>query len=52
VRITHKGESTDAKHWGGVVCSSNEATVMVVERRDYIRLFDMNIQLIEIRRKY
>lgn len=52
VRITRKGESTDAEHWDGVACSSDETTVMVVERRSYIRLFAMNVQLMKVRRKY
>ena len=33
---THKGESTDAGHRGGITCSSEEASVMEVERRGYI----------------
>jgi len=33
---THENQSTDAKHRGGLVCSSAEASVMGVERRDQI----------------
>ncbi len=33
---THENQSTDAKHRGGLVCSSDEASVMDVERRDQI----------------
>jgi hypothetical protein len=33
---THKNQSTDARHRGGLVCSSDEASVMDVERRDQI----------------
>ena len=32
----HKDESTEAKHRGGVTRSSDEASVMEVERRGYI----------------
>ena len=32
----HKDLSTDAEHRGGVVCSSDEGSVMDVERRGYI----------------
>ena len=39
----HKDESTDAEHRGGVVCSSEEASVMEVERRGYI------VQLLTLR---
>jgi len=34
--MTHKDESTDAEHRGGVACSSVEAFVMKVEQRSYI----------------
>ena len=33
-----KCESTDARHWGGAIRSSGEVAVMVMERRDCIRL--------------
>ena len=33
----HKSQSTEARHWDGVVRSSAEVTVMVMERRDYLR---------------
>ncbi len=33
---THKNQSTDARHRGGLVCSSDEASVIDVERRDQI----------------
>jgi len=33
---THEDLSTDARHRGGLVCSSEEASVMDVERRDQI----------------
>ena len=33
---THKDLSTDARHRGGLVCSSVEASVMDAERRDQI----------------
>ena len=33
---THEDLSTDARHRGGLVYSSNEAPVMDVERRDQI----------------
>ena len=33
---TRKDLSTDARHRGGLVCSSDEAPVMGVERRDQI----------------
>lgn len=33
---TQEGESTDAEHRGGILRSSDEATVMVVERRECI----------------
>ena len=33
---THKGESTDARHRGGVTRSSDEVSVMEMERRGYI----------------
>lgn len=32
-----KEESTDARNWGGVTRNSEEAIVMIVERRGYIR---------------
>jgi hypothetical protein len=32
----HKDESTDAGHRGGVACSSDEISVMEMERRGYI----------------
>jgi len=33
VEDLHKRVSTEAKHWGGMTRSSDEATAMVVERR-------------------
>jgi len=37
----HKNESTDAKHRDGATCSSDEASVMEVERRGCIdRLYN------------
>ena len=42
--INHKGESTDAKHWGGAARSSDETSVMDVERRGSIRLVGITIQ--------
>ncbi|RKX28428.1 MAG: hypothetical protein DRP71_17380 [Verrucomicrobia bacterium] len=33
----HENLSTDARHWGGVARSSDEAAVMAVERRGYVR---------------
>ncbi len=33
---SHKGESTDARHRGGVTRSSDEVSVMGMERRGYI----------------
>jgi len=32
-----QGESTNAKHWGGTACSSDEAAVMAVEQRSCIK---------------
>ena len=32
-----RGESTDAVAWGGPVCSSEEGSVMGLERRDRVR---------------
>mgnify|MGYP001823716131 CR=1 FL=1 len=32
----HKGESTDAEHGDGAICSSVEGSVMGLERRDCI----------------
>jgi hypothetical protein len=31
---SHRDENTDAKYWGGLVCSSDETSVREVERRD------------------
>ncbi len=33
---SHEGESTDARHGGGVARSSDEVPVMGMERRGYI----------------
>jgi len=33
----HENLSTEARHWGGVARSSEEAAVMAVERRGYVR---------------
>jgi len=38
----HEDESTDAKHRDGVTRSSDEASVMEVERRGYITQAEMN----------
>ena len=38
--LNHKGESTDARHWGGAVRSSDEVSVMEIERRDCVRLLN------------
>ena len=38
-RRTRKGESIDAKCRGGTICSSDEASVMGVKRRDCIIQF-------------
>jgi hypothetical protein len=46
VEDLHKRESTDAKHWGGMTCSSDEATVMVVERRGRVVRYYLNDQLL------
>lgn len=35
----YKDESTDAKHWGGAIRSSDEVTVMVMERRGCIKQY-------------
>ncbi|MEJ1421695.1 MAG: hypothetical protein Q2484_14300, partial [Candidatus Sedimenticola sp. (ex Thyasira tokunagai)] len=32
-----KVERIDARYWGGAVCSSDEASVMDVERRDSVK---------------
>ena len=32
-------DSTEARHWDGVTRSSDEAFVMNVERRGYVKLF-------------
>ena len=38
----HEGESTNAEHGGGAACSSEEASVMGVERRGCIDwLYDL-----------
>ena len=39
-RLFLKYESTEVRHWGGVVRSSDEVAVMVMERRDDIRLLN------------
>jgi hypothetical protein len=44
VEDLHKRESTDAKHWGGMARSSDEATVMVVERRGRVVRYCLNDQ--------
>lgn len=33
----HKGESTDARHWGGAARSSDEVSVMEMEQRGCVR---------------
>lgn len=33
----HKDLSTDGEHWGGPIRSSDETSVMGVERRDWVR---------------
>ena len=38
----HEGESTDAEHGGGLLRSSEEVSVMEMERRGWlIRLYDL-----------
>ena len=38
--LTHKSESTEAGHRGGVACSSEEGSVMGLERRrDIVQLY-------------
>ena len=44
VEDLHKRVSTDAKHWGGMTRSSDEATVMVVERRGRVVRYCLNDQ--------
>ena len=44
VEDLHKRESTDAKHWDGMTRSSDEATVMVVERRGRVVRYCLNDQ--------
>jgi hypothetical protein len=36
----HKDESTDARRWGGAARSSDEETVMVLERRGCLKLLN------------
>ncbi len=36
--LQHENESTDVRHRGGLTCSSDEGTVMVLERRGWIIL--------------
>jgi hypothetical protein len=38
-RKSRKDESTDAEYRGGIVCSSNEPTEKVAERRGCVILF-------------
>ncbi len=40
----HKRASTDARHWGGMTRSSDEATAMVVERRGCVVRYCLNDQ--------
>jgi hypothetical protein len=44
VEDLHKRASTDAKHWGGMTRSSDEATAMVVERRGRVVRYCLNDQ--------
>ena len=44
VEDLHKRESTNAKHWGGMTRSSDEETVMVVERRGRVVRYCLNDQ--------
>jgi hypothetical protein len=32
-------KNADARHWGGIACSSDEVAVMAMEQRGYIRWF-------------
>jgi hypothetical protein len=48
----HEGVSTDAGHWGGPACSSDEATVMVVEQRGWIRQLNLMLNWERTRRRY
>lgn len=41
----HKAESTDARHWGGAARSSDEASVMGVERRGSVKQPECGPQL-------
>jgi len=38
--LNHKGESTDARHWGGAARSSEEVPVMGMEQRGCVRLLN------------
>lgn len=38
---TTKYESTDARNWGGAICSSVEVAVMAMERRDCVGQSDL-----------
>jgi hypothetical protein len=44
VEDLHERASTDAKHWGGMTRSSDEATAMVVERRGRVVRYCLNDQ--------
>lgn len=44
VEDLHKRVSTDARHWGGMTRSGNEASVMVVERRGRVVRYCLNDQ--------
>lgn len=44
VEDLHKCERTDAKHWGGMTRSSDEATAMVAERRGRVVRYCLNDQ--------
>jgi hypothetical protein len=44
VEDLHKRASTDAKHWGGMTRSSDEATAMVAERRGRVVRYCLNDQ--------
>jgi hypothetical protein len=43
--LNHKGESTDARHWGGPTRMSVESPVMGLEQRGWVRLLRFVVQL-------
>jgi hypothetical protein len=38
-RLKPRGESTEAEHWGGPTCRSDEGSVMGLEQRGRVRLW-------------